>query len=77
MEFHSIRAFFQITGRKIYKTSYPIPKSGATVSKNRDVVICKGGFMADLHHFYVGTSKADVENAGMNDPEYQFSLDEG
>ena len=33
--------------------------------------------MADLHHFYVGTSKADVENAGMNDPEYQFSLDEG
>ena len=33
--------------------------------------------MADLHHFYVGTSKAAVENAVMDDPEYQFSLDEG
>lgn len=66
-----------ILGRKIYKTSYPIPKSGATISQVRDVVICRGGFEANLHHFYLGTSMETVEMAGMDDAEFQFSLDNG
>lgn len=66
-----------ILGRKIYKTSYPIPKSGATISQVRDVVICRGGFEANLHHFYLGTSMEAVEMAGMDDVEFQFSLDNG
>ena len=66
-----------ILGRKIYKTSYPIPKSGATVSQIRDVVMCRGGFEADWHRFYLGTSKENVEKAGLSDAEYQFSLDDG
>ena len=61
----------------MYKTSHPIPKPGSTVPQTRDVVICRGGFKADLHHFYLGTSMENVEKAGMNDEEFQYSLDNG
>ena len=39
--------------------------------------MCRGGFEADVHHFYLGTSMENVEKAGEDDAEFEFSLDNG
>jgi len=68
---------YSIPGRREYKTSHPIPISGARVPASRDVVMCREGFLANIHHFYFGTRSSAVEAAGMDDEEFQYSLDEG
>merc|ERR1719357_85680 len=68
---------YSIPGRKLYKTSFPIPGSGSTVPKTREMVMCREGFMATKHHFYFGETFSGVEAAGMDDDEFQFSLDFG
>ncbi|CAL4074331.1 unnamed protein product [Meganyctiphanes norvegica] len=72
-------SFYYIPGRKLYKTSSPIPPDGAVESTKRDAVIFLGGYMAEVHHFYFGTDYELVSNASLSEEEFQYSLssDEG
>ncbi|CAL4084686.1 unnamed protein product, partial [Meganyctiphanes norvegica] len=67
---------YWIPGRKLFKTSTPVPVSGGTTMSDRDVVMFLGGFKADKHHFYFGMDKIKVEEATLHDEEYQYTLDE-
>merc|ERR1711872_561090 len=64
---------YWIPGRQLYKASYPIPSDGAEV-KTRSDVMCRTGYLADQHHFYLGESADQVTEAELNDSEYQLSL---
>ena len=64
---------YWIPGRQLYKASYPIPSDGAEV-KTRSDVMCRTGYLADQHHFYLGESADQVTKAGLNDSEYQLFL---
>ncbi|CAL4058691.1 unnamed protein product, partial [Meganyctiphanes norvegica] len=65
---------YWIPGRKLFKTSTPVPVSDGTTSFTRDVVMFLGGYMADKHHFYFGMDKTRVEKATKSDTEYQYTL---
>jgi len=67
---------YWIPGRQLYKTSYPIPPDGKSV-KLRSDLICRIGYKADRHHFYLGQSADSVNHAGPADPEYQYTLENG
>ena len=54
---------YWIPGRKLYKTSFPIPQDGGTVSKERGDVICQTGYQAEEHSFYFGESYEEVDSA--------------
>jgi len=45
--------------------------------KARDALMFLGGFKADMHHFYLGLEREGVESADMDDPEFQYTLDQG
>merc|ERR1711962_1340189 len=68
---------YLIPGRRLYKSSTPIPPTEATVSQFRDVVMFLQAYMADEHHFYFGQDEASVESANKDSVEYQYSLQEG
>ena len=65
---------YWIPGRKLYKTSFPIPQNGGTVRADRTDVICQTGFLADQHDFYFGEKFDDVESAEKGDASYQLTL---
>ena len=66
---------YWIPGRKLYKTSSPIPLDGATVSAaDRKDVICQTGYLADQHDFYFGENFDLVDAAGKDDDEFQMTL---
>ena len=71
-----IQKSYWIAGRKLYKTSTPIPPSGTTVLWSRDVVMFLGGFQADQYHWYFGDDKTLVEEATVDDAEYQGVVEE-
>lgn len=55
---------YWIPGRKLYKTSFPIPQDGSTVSaESRSDVICQTGYQAEEHSFYFGESYEEVDSA--------------
>merc|ERR1712226_1784872 len=58
---------YWIPGRKLYKTSNPIPQDGVTISFERRQVICQTGYLADKHHFYIGETFEEVDEAGIED----------
>ena len=66
--------FYWIPGRKLYKTSFPIPQNGAEVFAKRKDVICQTGYMADHHDFYFGETYSEVDSAGKDDNAFQVSL---
>jgi len=65
---------YWIPGRKLYKTSNPIPKDEATVSYKRSHVICQTGYLAIQHDFYFGESAKLVDSAEKGDKEFQLTL---
>ena len=65
---------YWIPGRKLYKTSFPIPQDGGIVLAERVDVICQTGFLADQHDFYFGEIYGQVESAGKEDECYRMSL---
>ena len=65
---------YWIPGRKLYKTSFPIPQDGGTVSKERGDVICQTGYQAERHDFYFGESFEEVDSAGREDDAFQMTL---
>ena len=65
---------YWIPGRKLYKTSFPIPHDGVTVSADRSDVICRTGYLAEKHDFYFGESFDEVDAAGKDDDAYQMTL---
>jgi len=67
---------YWIPGRKLFKTSHPIPQDSHIVEANRDALMFLGGYLADNHHFYLGQSKEAVENADMDSPEFQYSVEQ-
>ncbi|CAL4132263.1 unnamed protein product, partial [Meganyctiphanes norvegica] len=68
---------YWIPGRRLYKSSMPVPKDGSNVSYTRDVVMCLEGYEAEQLHFYLGTDKLMVENATLEDEEFSYFLSEG
>ena len=65
---------YWIPGRKLYKSSFPIPKDGATISVQRSDVICQTGYQADKHDFYFGETFEEVDSAGKDDGAFQITL---
>ena len=65
---------YWIPGRKLYKTSFPIPLDGGVVQAERSDVICKTGYMADRHDFYFGESFDEVESAGKEEDAFQMTF---
>jgi len=66
---------YWIPGRKLYKTSQPIPPSGSTVPVSRDALMFLGGFRAERHHWYLGLSSEAVTSADLTSPEYQVTVE--
>merc|ERR1719430_1069017 len=69
---------YWIPGRREFKTSVPIPKDGNFLNRDKMVegaVMCMLGYLAERHHFYLGRYRDSVEQAGMNDPEYESSTE--
>ena len=58
----------------MYKSSFPIPKDGATISNVRADVICQTGYKADEHDFYFGETFEEVDSAGAGDVAFQQTL---
>ena len=65
---------YWIPGRKLFKTSFPIPQDGVAVSSERSDVICQTGFQANKHDFYFGEVFDEVESAGKEDESYRMTL---
>ena len=65
---------YWIPGRKLFKTSFPIPQDGVAVSSERSDVICQTGFQANKHDFYFGEVFDEVESAGKEDDAFQMTL---
>ena len=65
---------YWIPGRKLFKSSFPIPQDGGKVSAERGDVICQTGFRADEHDFYFGEVYDKVESAGKDDECYRATL---
>ena len=65
---------YWIPGRKLYKTSNPIPQDGVTISSERRQVICQTGYLADRHHFYIGETFEEVDEAGIEDNAFKHTL---
>merc|ERR1712080_408385 len=72
-----VQSYYWIPGRKLYKTSTPIPPSGSTVGPDRDVLMFLAAYRADSYHWFFGTNEQNVENAEVGDPEYQGEIVEG
>merc|ERR1719402_764555 len=71
------QSFYWIPGRKLYKTSTPIPPEGSSVGAGRDVLMFLGAYRADTYHWFLGTNEKDVENAEVGGDEYQGKIEEG
>ena len=71
------QSFYWIPGRKLFKTSTPIPPTGATVGADRDVLMFLGAYRADYYHWFLGTNEYDVLHADVADSEYQGEIVEG
>jgi len=56
-----IDSLYWIPGRKLYKTSTPVPPSGSTFDSKRDVVMFLGAYNADYYHGYLATNEKDLE----------------
>ena len=65
---------YWIPGRKLYKSSFPIPKDGGTANASRVDVICQTGYQAHEHDFYFGGTFEEVDSAGQGDAEFQMTL---
>jgi hypothetical protein len=65
---------YWIPGRKLYRTSYPIPQDGVTVSFERRYVISQTGYLADQHHFYFGETFEEVDMAKKEDDTFKMTL---
>ena len=65
---------YWIPGRKLYKTSNPIPQDGVTISFERGHVICQTGYLADQHHFYLSETAHEVDMAEKGNDTFQFTL---
>merc|ERR1712038_1130094 len=65
---------YWIPGRKLYKTSFPIPQDGVMVSAERTDVICRTGYVADHHDFYFGETFEGVDSAGKEDDAFVMTL---
>ena len=66
---------YWMPGRRLYKTSFPIPSDGATVTASeRKDVICQIGYLADQHDFYFGDNFDNVDSAGKDDDTFQMTL---
>ena len=63
---------YWIPGRKLYRTSNPIPASGATVGK-RDCLMFLPAYNADSHDVYFGEDFTGVEEATQDDEAFQYS----
>lgn len=68
---------YWIPGRKLYKTSTPIPPTSSTVDADRDVLMFLGAYKADSYDWFLGTNEKDVESAEVGGKEYQGKIDEG
>ena len=68
---------YWIPGRKMYKTSGPIPPDGVTVSAiDRKDVICQTGYLADKHDFYFGEHYDVVDAARKDDDAFKLTLND-
>jgi len=67
---------YWIPGRRLYKASYPIPHDGATVSAEREDVICRPAYLAKKHDFYFGENFDEVDSADKDSEAYQMTLHE-
>ena len=65
---------YWIPGRKDYKSSFPIPRNGATISTERADVICQTGYLAEKHDMYFGETFEEVDSAVKGDGAYQMTL---
>ena len=65
---------YWIPGRKLYKSSFPIPRNGATISTERADVICQTGYLAEEHDMYFGETFDEVDSAVKGDGAYQMTL---
>ena len=66
---------YWMPGRKLYKSSFPIPLNGATVSAERSDVICQTGYLAGEHDFYFAESFEAVDSAeNTDDATFQMTL---
>ena len=65
---------YWIPGRKLFKTSFPIPKDGVAVSSERRDVICQTGYQAERHDFYFGETFEEVDTAGKENDAFQITL---
>ncbi|CAL4068060.1 unnamed protein product [Meganyctiphanes norvegica] len=68
---------YWIPGRRLYKTSTPVPPSDSSVSYLRDAVMFLEAHDFDDHEFYLGTDESSVDSATLDDNEFQYSLQDG
>jgi len=72
--------YYWIPGHRTLTTSGPIPRDGGFLSRDRveeDSVMCIPGYLAQRHHFYFGVNRDSVQEAGLDDPEFQYSTQDG
>ncbi len=62
---------YWIPGRQWPQASTPIPPDGATTAKPDCSLMWLAGYKATEHHLYVGRSRAAVERADRNAPEFK------
>ena len=63
---------YWIPGRRLYKTSNPIPGDGASVL-NRDCLIFQPAYNAESHDVYFGEEFNAVDEASEDDDTFQYS----
>ena len=67
---------YWIPGRRLYKTSNPIPGDGATVH-SRDCLMFLPAYQADSHDVYFGNDYDSVDQATQDDDVFQYSTATG
>ena len=63
-------AQYWIPGRRLIKTSMPIPKDGGSFASD-NALIWRNAFSATEHHLYFGSDRTDVTNADKTNQEFQ------
>lgn len=67
---------YWIPGRKLYKTSTPIPPdSSVTVKRTRDALMWLNALGAHVHHVYFGNDFTKVSEATPNSPEFKAKIE--
>ena len=61
---------YWIPGRRLIKTSMPIPKDGGSFASD-NALIWQNAFNATEHHLYFGSDRTDVTNADKTKREFQ------